>query len=77
MGYLISLDEDIPFEVKCFFYLTDIRKEVSRGRHVYHETKQVLICVSGFVKVRCQEGERDVSYHLYDNKQALYAEPHV
>lgn len=77
MGYLVPLDEDILFEVKRFFYLTDVPKEVSRGRHAYHETKQVLICVSGNVKVKCQEGEREVIYHLYDNKQALYLEPHV
>lgn len=77
MGYLVPLDEDIPFEVKRLFYLTDVPTEVSRGRHAYHETKQVLICVSSRVKVRCHEGERDVIYHLYDNKQALYLEPHV
>ncbi len=77
MGYLIPLDEDIPFDVNRLFYLTDVPKEVSRGRHAYHETKQVLICVSGEVKVKCQEGEREVIYHLYDNKQALYLEPHV
>ena len=77
MGYLVPLDEEIPFEVKRLFYLTDVPKEVSRGRHAYQETKQVLICVSGRVKVRCQEGERDVIYQLYDNKKALYLEPHV
>ena len=77
MGYLVPLDEEIPLEVKRLFYLTDVPKEVSRGRHAYHETKQVLICVSGRVKVRCQEGERDVIYQLYDNKQALYLEPHI
>lgn len=77
VGYLVPLDEDIPFEVKRLFYLTDVPKQVSRGRHAYHETKQVLICVSGFVKVRCQGGERDIIYQLYDNKQALYLEPHV
>ncbi len=77
MGYLVPLDENIPFEVKRLFYLIDVPKEVSRGRHAYHETKQVLICVSGKVKVRCQEDEREVIYHLYDNQQGLYLEPHV
>lgn len=77
MGYLVPLDEDIPFEVKRLFYLTDVPKEMRRGRHAYHETKQVLICVSGKVKVKCQEGEREVIYHLRDNKQGLYLEPYV
>lgn len=76
MGYLVPLDE-IPFEVKRIFYLTDVPKEVRRGRHAYHETKQVLICVSGRVKAKCQEGEREVIYHLCNNKQALYLEPHI
>lgn len=77
MGYLVPLNEEIPFEVKRLFYLTDVPKEVSRGRHAYRETKQVLICVSGEVKVKCQEGERKVIYHLRDNKQGLYLEPHI
>ena len=76
-GYLVPLDEDIPFEVKRLFYLTDVPKEMRRGRHAYHETKQVLICVSGKVKVKCQEGEREVIYHLRDNKQGLYLEPRI
>ena len=77
MGYLVPLDEEIPFEVKRLFYLTDVPKEVSRGRHAYRETKQVLICVSGEVKVKCSEGELEVVYHLRDNKQGLYLEPQV
>ena len=52
-GYLIPLDENIPFEVKRLFYLTDVTRESSRGRHSYYETKQVLICMRGQVKVKC------------------------
>ena len=55
----------------------DVPKGISRGRHAYRETKQVLICVSGEVKVKCQEGEREVIYHLRDNKQGLYLEPQI
>lgn len=77
MGYLVPLDEGIPFEVKRIFYLTDIPKGVHRGRHAYYETKQVLICVSGEVKVKCQEGEQEVTYHLRDNKHGLYLAPSV
>lgn len=77
MGYLVPLDEEIPFEVKRIFYLTDVPKESSRGRHAYRKTKQVLICVSGEVKVKCGEGEREVVYHLQDNKQGLYLESKV
>ena len=77
MGYLVPLDEEIPFEVKRLFYLTDVPKETSRGRHSYRETKQVLICLSGEVKVKCQEREREVIYHLRDNKQGLYLEPQI
>ncbi len=61
MGYLVPLDEGIPFVVKRIFYLTDIPNGGHRGRHAYYETKQVLICVSGEVKVKCQEGEREVT----------------
>ncbi len=71
MGYLVPLDEGIPFVVKRIFYLTDIPNGVHRGRHAYYETKQVLICVSGEVKVKCQEGEREVTYYLKDNKQGV------
>lgn len=77
MGYLVPLDEEIPFEVKRIFYLTDVLPGTSRGNHAYHETKQVLICLSGEVKVRCIEDETVVVYQLKDNKTGLYLEPQV
>lgn len=35
MGYLIPLDEEIPFKVKRFFYLTDVPQEGER-EFIYH-----------------------------------------
>lgn len=77
MGYLVPLDEEIPFEAKRIFYLTDVLPGTSRGNHAYHETKQVLVCLSGQVKVKCSEGETVAIYQLKDNKTGLYLEPQV
>ena len=50
---------------------------MSRGRQAYHETKQVLIYVSGKVKGKCQERKWEVIYHLRGNKQSLSLDPYV
>lgn len=63
--------------MKRIFYLTDVLPGTSRGNHAYYQTKQVLICLSGEVKVKCSEGETVVVYQLKDNKTGLYLEPQV
>lgn len=73
-GSLVPLDtHDFPFEVKRVFYLVDVDPGSTRGNHAYYKSEQVLICVHGSVKVRCNG---DV-YELNDAKTGLYLAPEV
>ena len=68
-GSLVPLDTvDFPFQVKRVFYLIDVEPGSTRGNHAYHKSEQVLICLHGLVKVRCNE----TIYELNDPKVGLH-----
>lgn len=54
IGFLVLLETDynLPFEVKRIFYTYDVPIESNRGAHAYYNTEQVLICISGSLKVK-------------------------
>lgn len=79
IGFLMPLENDfnIPFKVKRIFYTYDVPTGSNRGAHAYYNTKQVLICVSGSLKVKCFDGEREEVYKLNKLDEALYIAPHI
>ena len=58
IGFLIPLENDfnLSFKVKRIFYIYDVPAEIDRGAHAYYNTKQVLICIGGSLKVKCFDG---------------------
>ena len=68
---------NIPFEVKRIFYIHDVPFECSRGSHAYYNSKQVLICLSGNLKIKCFDGKEEIIYTLNNPKEALYIEAKV
>ncbi|MEF2889953.1 MAG: FdtA/QdtA family cupin domain-containing protein [Turicibacter sanguinis] len=71
---MVPLDgDDFPFEVKRVFYLVDVKQGMTRGNHAYYKSEQVLICLHGSVKVRCNE----TIYELNHPKVGLYLAPEV
>ena len=79
IGFLIPLENDfnIPFKVKRIFYTYDVPTGNSRGAHAYYNTKQVLICICGSLKVKCFDGEKVEVYELNKCDEALYIAPHI
>ena len=79
IGFLIPLENDfnLPFEVKRIFYTYDVTFEGNRGDHAYYNTEQVLICVSGSLKVKCCDKNNEAVYELNKPDEALYIAPHV
>lgn len=55
-GSLIALEAeaDVPFEVKRVYYIFGTAKGVSRGFHAHRNLKQLLIAVSGKVRIHCE-----------------------
>tara|TARA_R100001369_G_scaffold14650_1_gene29343 strand:- start:29 stop:451 length:423 start_codon:yes stop_codon:yes gene_type:complete len=73
-GNLVPIESghDIPFDIKRIFYVHNVKNQDDRGKHSHLKTKQVLICLSGEVKVVCNDGKNKQSYTLSKPNQALY-----
>lgn len=78
-GILVPLEEkfNIPFDIKRIFYTYNVPMDEGRGNHAYKETKQVLICTSGSVSIKCFDGKKEKIYDLNNPLEALYIEPIV
>ena len=79
IGFLVPLEfnTNIPFKIKRIFYTYYVPIESNRGAHAYYNTKQVLICICGSLKVKCFDGENEMIYELNRPDEALYIAPHV
>lgn len=78
-GVLAPLEfkQNIPFEVKRIFYTYNVAKDSNRGAHAYYNTNQVLICLSGSIKIKCFDGNSESIYILNKPDEALYIPPKV
>ena len=73
-GSLVPIESglSIPFKIKRVFYVFDVHDQKDRGEHSHHKTEQVLICLSGKVKVLCDDGKNTKQWVLDTPTQALY-----
>ena len=71
-GILTSIEGgiSIPFEMKRIFYMHHITQD--RGGHAHIDTDQVIIAMSGSLKVKVFDGESEDVYILDDCKEGLY-----
>jgi len=71
-GILTSIEggDSIPFEIKRIFYMHHIVQD--RGGHAHIDTDQVIIAISGSMKVKVFDGESEKVYILDDCKEGLY-----
>ena len=73
-GSLVPIESNstIPFEIKRVFYIYGVHDQEDRGEHSHHKTEQVLICLSGKVKVLCDDGKDRKEWILDKPNEALY-----
>lgn len=78
-GFLIPLEcrDNLPIEVNRIFYIYNVPWDNKRGAHAYKNTKQVLICISGSLKIKCFDGYKEEVYELNKLDEALYIGPHI
>lgn len=71
-GALTAIEgtQDIPFEINRVFYMHHINAD--RGGHAHIDTDQVLIPISGSLKVRLFDGLESVTYLMDDCTKGLY-----
>lgn len=71
-GVLTSIESeaDVDFEIKRVFYMHGITAE--RGGHAHTETDQVVIAVSGSLKMDVSDGAATKTFELNDPQRGVY-----
>ena len=75
-GSLIALEnsKNIPFDIKRIYYIFGTKTNVVRGHHAHKELRQVLVCVSGSVDIKCEYKDKVETYNLDSPKKAIAIE---
>lgn len=67
-------DRDVPFSIKRMFYIYGV-DDSDRGGHRHHKTTQMLICITGSCRIRCNNGVEKKDYILDHPKKSLIVYP--
>jgi UDP-2-acetamido-3-amino-2,3-dideoxy-glucuronate N-acetyltransferase len=65
----------IPFEIRRFFLVYDVRNREIRGEHAHRKLHQFLICVEGSCSVIADDGAHSLEFRLESPSQGLYLPP--
>ena len=79
VGYLTALEEnrEIPFNIRRVYYVYNVPKEIKRGFHAHKRLEQVLICMSGSVKIKVDDANKKRIFGLNDPSKGLYIGPGI
>ncbi len=67
----------IPFPIKRFFAISNVKAGNIRGQHAHKKLNQVLVCLSGAVEVNLNDGRRSWSETLDQSGSALHIPPMI
>lgn len=73
-GKLCVLQEQLPFEIRRIFWITNADGQV-RGGHRHVKTRQALIAIAGCVDVYMNDGMHEETIALNVNSVCLIVEP--
>jgi dTDP-4-dehydrorhamnose 3,5-epimerase-like enzyme len=78
-GQLVPIEaiKDVPFEIKRIYYIYGVPKNISRGFHSHRDLQQVLICVSGSLKIRIKTPYEEEIITLDNPSKGLYIGPMI
>lgn len=60
--------QQVPFDIRRVFTVSAMGGDI-RGNHAHKQCSQLLICVSGQIRITCDDG-LVVTHHLLDNMSA-------
>jgi dTDP-4-dehydrorhamnose 3,5-epimerase-like enzyme len=66
---------ELPFSVRRFYFLHDMKVGEMRGRHAHIRLEQVMICLAGCVDVTFWDGEDRTVFRLQDRHEGIYVPP--
>lgn len=78
-GYLTAIESNIsiPFGIKRVYYIYGVKNNISRGFHAHKKLEQILICISGSVKIKSTDGINEDMIELNTPTKGLYIGPFV
>lgn len=68
----IEGEQDVPFQIRRVYYITDVPRETARGFHAHRQLEQVLLCLHGSVKIRVKTPYEETVIPLRENSDGLY-----
>ena len=73
-GSLIAIEscKNIPFDIKRVYYIFNTQHGVARGFHAHKTLKQLLVCITGSVDIKCERKDIIEVYSLNSPSKALY-----
>ena len=72
-GSLTIIEKVLPFEIKRFYYVYDVRSK--RGGHRHHKTVQALVTLGGSCEVYVNNGRNKETFLLDRSDKCLIVEP--
>jgi UDP-2-acetamido-3-amino-2,3-dideoxy-glucuronate N-acetyltransferase len=74
-GSLLPIEfNTLPFEPKRIFIVNNVPLNEIRGEHSHYDTKQLIVCTNGIVKVLLDDGLFKNEYILHKNQSILINE---
>ncbi len=73
----IEQQKHVPFEVRRVFYVYDIPSGQDRGAHAHRALHQFVVCLSGSLDVRLDDGRERRTVHLNRPWLGLHVPPMI
>ncbi len=61
--------DQIPFDIKRVYYISQGKADLPRGHHAHHKTRQILFCIQGKVTIIVDDGQK--------REEVILDQPHV
>ena len=73
-GSLVPIEgvKDIPFDIRRIYYIFNVPGDITRGFHAHVDLNQVLLCVSGHVKIRVKSAQEEEVFTLDNPSKGLF-----
>lgn len=78
-GFLIfgQYPDQVPFEIKRVYYITEPVKGLPRGKHAHKKTRQILFCIKGKVRIVLNDGNNQEEIVLSSSEKGIMIESKI
>lgn len=61
---VVHVHDDLPFEIKRFFWIYDVEAGSIRGQHAHYSSHQIIVCISGSLEIRLTDLDGNQQKHV-------------